>query len=58
MNDAIARELVDVLAELRTATDSLRDEVRALRLLFKDVIDPGANENFPGYIRTKDISRD
>jgi len=53
----------DVLAEIAYAIDRLTTEVKLHRLQMKaitdtlqDVVDEGANENFPGYIRVKQIA--
>ena len=58
----IREDLMDVAAEIRDAIDKLTTEIKYTRLAItsmnatlQEVIDPGARENFPGYIRVKNI---
>jgi hypothetical protein len=56
-------EGIEVMADVRDAIQALTAELKLNRLAItaihatlQDVCDQGVNENFPGYIRVKDIS--
>ncbi len=52
----LAAEIRDSIAKLTTELKLTRLQLKAIHETFQEVVDPGARENFPGYIRIKQVN--
>jgi hypothetical protein len=50
--DAGTSEIAEMLREVAAQMAELNKELREFRFIFGDVVDQGAGEKFPGYIRS------